>query len=203
MEEFTEKKFIDFVKATVMTGFFVLLPVVVVLALIGWLLASVIGVLKPIMAIFAIKSVGGMAASTLGALMLLVVVCFLTGFFVRMHAGKMVQQWLEGFLLDRLPGYTMFKNLTRRLAGEEGLEFAPALVDLYGTEAWAVGFIVEELEEGQFTVFVPVSPMPTVGQVYLLPESRVKKLEAKFVDVVNSLTQWGMGSDKFFRGPAG
>jgi uncharacterized membrane protein len=203
MEKVSEKKFIDFVKTTVMTGFFVLLPVVVVLALIGWLLASVIGVLKPIMAIFAIKSVGGMAAATLGALMLLVVVCFLTGFFVRMHAGKVVQQWLEGFLLDRLPGYTMFKNLTRRLAGEEGLEFAPALVDLYGTEAWAVGFIVEELEGGQFTVYVPISPTPTVGQVYLLPESRVKKLEAKFVDVVNSLTQWGMGSDKFFRRPAG
>jgi uncharacterized membrane protein len=203
MEKFTEKKFIDFVKTTVLAGFFVLLPVVVVLGLIGWVGATVIGVLKPVMAIFAIKSVGGMVSAALGALLLLLVVCFLTGFFVRMHIGMVTKEWLEGILLDRLPGYTMFKNLTRRLAGEQGLEFAPALVDLYGTEAWAVGFIVEELEGGQFTVFVPVSPMPTVGQVYLVPESRVKKLEAKFVDVVNSLTQWGVGSDKILRHLAG
>ncbi len=203
MEQFIEKKLIDFVKTTVMTGFFVLLPVAVVLALLGWLMAMVFGVLKPIMALFAIKSVGGMFSAILGALLLFAVVCFLTGFFVRMQIGKVTQEWLEGILLDRLPGYTMFKNLTRRLAGEEGLEFAPALVDLYGSEAWAVGFIVEELEDGQFTVFVPISPTPTVGQVYLLPESRVKKLEAKFVDVVNSLTQWGEGSDKLFRRPAG
>jgi uncharacterized membrane protein len=199
MEKFTEKKFIDFVKTTVLAGFFVLLPVVVVLGLIGWVGATVIGVLKPVMAIFAIKSVGGMVSAALGALLLLLVVCFLTGFFVRMHIGMVTKDWLEGFLLDRLPGYTMFKNLTRRLAGEEGIEFAPALVDLYGSESWAVGFIVEEHEGGQFTVFVPVSPMPTVGQVYLVPESRVKKLEAKFVDVVNSLTQWGVGSDKILR----
>jgi uncharacterized membrane protein len=168
MEKFTEKKFIDFAKTTVMTGFFVLLPVVVVLALIGWLLASVIGVLKPIMAIFAIKSVGGMAAATLGALLLLVVGCFLTGFFVRMQIGKVTQEWLEGILLDRLPGYTMFKNLTRRLAGEEGLEFAPALVDLYGTEAWAVGFIWGSLwrssREANLPFTCPSHPRPPWGR---------------------------------------
>jgi uncharacterized membrane protein len=199
MEKFSEKRFVDFVKTTVLTGFFVLLPVLVVLGLIGWALAMIFGILKPIMDVFAIKSAGGMLFATLGGILLFAVGCFLAGFFIRLQIGKMTQEWVEGILLDKLPGYTMFKNLTRRLAGEEGLEFAPALVDLYGSEAWAVGFIVEELEGGQFTVFVPVSPVPTVGQVYLVPESRVKKLDAKFVDVVNSLTQWGMGADKLFR----
>jgi uncharacterized membrane protein len=198
---FTEKKFVDFVKNTVMTGFFVLLPVLVVLGLMGWGLAMIFGILKPIMDVFAIKSAGGMLFATLGGILLFAVGCFLTGFFVRLQIGKMTQDWVEGILLDKLPGYTMFKNLTMRLSGQQGLEFTPALVDLYGTEAWAVGFIVEELEGGQFTVFVPVSPMPTVGQVYLVPESRVKKLDAKFVDVVNSLTQWGQGSAKFLRLP--
>jgi uncharacterized membrane protein len=203
MEQFIENKFVDFVKTTVMTGFFVLLPVLVVLGLIGWGVAMIFGVLKPVMDVFSIKSAGGMIFATLGGILLFAAGCFLIGFFVRLQIGKVTQEWLEGILLDKLPGYTMFKRLTQRLAGEQGLEFAPALVDLYGTEAWAVGFIVEEVEGGQFTVFVPISPTPTVGQVYLLPESRVKKLEAKFVDVVNSLTQWGQGSDKFFRPPAG
>jgi uncharacterized membrane protein len=202
MEQFTEKKFVDFVKTTVMTGFFVLLPVLVVLGLIGWGVAMIFGILKPVMDVFSIKSAGGMLFATLGGIVLFAAGCFLVGFFVRLQIGKVTQEWLEGFLLDKLPGYTMFKRLTQRLAGEQGLEFTPALVDLYGTEAWAVGFIVEEVEGGQFTVFVPISPTPTVGQVYLMPESRVKKPEAKFVDVVNTLTQWGQGSDKFFQKPA-
>jgi uncharacterized membrane protein len=198
---FSERKFVDFVKNTVMTGFFVLLPVLLIVGLIGWGLAIIFGVLKPIMDLFAIKSAGGMISATLGGLILFAVGCFLTGFFVRLQIGKVTQDWVEGILLDKVPGYTMFKNLTQRLAGKQGLEFAPALVDLYGTDAWAVGLIVEELEDGQLTVFVPVSPTPTVGQVYLMPESRVKKLDAKLVDVVNSLTQWGQGSDKLFRRP--
>ena len=49
-----------------------------------------------------------------------------------MRIGRVVQKGVEGFLLQRLPGYVMFKNLTRQLAGQEGIEFAPALVDLYG-----------------------------------------------------------------------
>ena len=203
MQKFSEKEFIDFVKTTIVTGFFVLLPVLVVLGLIGWGVAIIFGILKPIMDLFAIKSAGGILFATLGGLLLFAVGCFMAGFFVRLHIGKVTQEWVESILLDKLPGYIMFKNLTQRLAGKEGLEFAPALVDLYGTDAWAVGLIVEEPEEGQFTVFVPVSPMPTVGQVYLLPESRVKKLDAKLVDVVNCLTQWGEGSAKLFRRPAG
>jgi hypothetical protein len=93
----------------------------------------------------------------------------------------------------------MFKNLTRRVAGEEGIEFAPGLVDLYGSETRALGLIVEEHEDGNFTVFIPLSPMATIGQVFLLPSTRVQKLEAKFVDVVNSLTQWGMESKKLLQ----
>jgi uncharacterized membrane protein len=62
---------------------------------------------------------------------------------------------------------------------------------------------VEEIGADQFTVFVPISPTPTVGQVFVVPGSRVKKLDAKLVDVVNSLTQWGQGSAKLFRRPAG
>jgi len=200
---FTEQKFVDFVKNTVITGFFVLLPLLVVLGLFGWGAATIFGILKPALDVFAIKSAGGMIFAVLGGILLFGVGCFLTGFFVRLQAGKVTQEWLEGILLEKLPGYTMFKSLTQRLSGQQGLEFTPALVNLYGTEAWAVGFIVEEPDLGQFTVFVPVSPMPTVGQVYLVPESRVKKLDAKLLEVVNSLTQWGQGSAKFLKRPAG
>ena len=195
------KKFVDFLKTTIIGGFLVLLPVVVVLLLMSLAVAAVVSAIKPLIEVLPIQGVGGLAIITLVAILLLLVFCFLTGLFVQMQIGRLGKEWLEKLLLERLPGYIMFKNMTRRLAGEEGIEFAPGLVDLYGSGARALGFIIEEHEGGNFTVFVPISPMATVGQVFVLPRENIQKLEAKFVDVVNSLTQWGMESKKLFQLP--
>jgi uncharacterized membrane protein len=191
----------DFLKTTVIGGFFVLLPLVVVVALIVLSVVKVIEAIRPIMEKLSIEGVVGMTVVTLGVVLVILLFCFMTGLFVKMRIGSLIREWLESMLLKRLPGYTMFRNLTKRLAGQEGIEFAPALLDLYGSDAKALGFIVEEHEEGKFTVFVPISPTPTLGQVFLVPGSQVQKLEAKFVEVVNSLTRWGMESKKLFKRP--
>ena len=193
------KNFGKFLKTTIIGGFFVLLPVVVVLLLLSLAVATVITAIDPLMEILPIKGVRGLVVTTLAAILLLLVFCFLTGLLVQMRIGRLGKEWVERFLLERLPGYIMFKNLTRRIAGEEGIEFAPGLMDLYGSGARALGFIIEEHENGTFTIFIPLSPMATVGQVFILPGSQVQKLDVKFVDVVSSLTQWGMESKKFFQ----
>ena len=195
------RKIAEFLKTTTLGGFLVLLPVVAVLALVGLAVATVINIVTPIAGKLPFKTVGGLALATLLAVFVLLAFCFLAGLLVRMRIGRLVQEWVENFLLQRLPGYVMLKNLTRQLSGQEGVEFAPALVDLYGSEARVVGLIVEEHADGKFTIFVPISPTATLGQVYFLPHTRVERLQARFVDVVNSLTQWGMESKKLFQPP--
>ena len=172
-----------------------------VIVLLVLAVVTAIEAIKPVMEKLPIEGVAGMTLVTLAAVLVILFFCFMTGLFVKMRIGSMIRQWLESVLLKRLPGYTMFKNLSKRIAGEGGIEFAPALIDLYGSEARSLGFIIEERGEGNLTVFVPISPMPTLGQVFLVPGTHVQKLEAKFVDVVNSLTQWGMESNKFLRRP--
>lgn len=193
------KKMAKFIKTTVIGGLLVLLPIVAVLALISIAIATVINIVTPIVGKLPIKTVSGLALATILAVFLLLAFCFLAGLFFQMRIGRLAQKWIENFLLDRLPGYVMFKNLTRQLAGQEGIEFAPALVDLYDSETRVVGLIVEELADGKLTIFVPISPTATLGQVYLLPPNKVERMQARFVDVVNSLTQWGMESKKLFQ----
>jgi uncharacterized membrane protein len=193
------RTFIGFLKTTIIGGFFVLLPVVVVLLLISLAVATVVEALTPLMEVLPIKGVGGLAVATLAAFLVLLVFCFLTGLLVQMRLGRLGKEWVERSLLERFPGYIMFKSITGRIAGKEGIEFAPGLVDLYGSEARAVGFIIEEHENGTFTIFIPLSPTATVGQVFILPGSQVQKLDVKFVDVVSSLTQWGMESKKLIQ----
>jgi uncharacterized membrane protein len=192
---------LEFLKTTVIGGFLVLLPVVAVLVLIGIALHSVIGIIAPMAANLPIKTIGGYAAATLLAVLLILGFCFLAGLLVQLRLGQLVQSWLESHLLRRLPGYTMVKNLTRQVAGQEGTEFAPALIDLYGSEARVIGLIMEELDDGRMTVFVPLSPTSTLGQVYILPAAKVTKLKARFLDVANTLTQWGAEAEKVLAAP--
>jgi uncharacterized membrane protein len=195
------RKVVEFLKTTIIGGFLVLLPVVAVLVLIGIALKSVVAAIVPLAAKLPLETIGGYTAVTLLAVLLILGFCFLAGLLVQLRLGQLVQTWLESHLLQRLPGYTMIKNLTRQVAGREGTEFAPALVDLYGSEARVIALIMEELEDGRLTIFVPISPTSTLGQVYILPAARVEKLPARFLHVVNTLSQWGMESKKLFQGP--
>jgi len=136
---------------------------VAVLAVIGISLATLIRIVTPIAGKLPIKTFGGLALATLLAVFFLLAFCFLAGLLIRMRMGQLAQKRVENLLLQRLPGYVVFKNLTRQLAGQEGIEFAPALVDLYGSETRVVGLIVEEHADGKFTVFVPTSPTATLG----------------------------------------
>jgi uncharacterized membrane protein len=193
------KNFLEFLKTTILGGFLVLLPVVAVLVLIAIAVNSVIAIIAPLVAKLPMKTVGGYTAVTLLAVLLILGFCFLAGLLVQLRLGRLVQTWLESHLLQRLPGYTMVKKLTRQVAGQEGAEFAPALVDLYGSETRVIGLIIEECDDGKLTIFVPMSPTSTLGQVYILPATRVERLNARFLPVVNSLSQWGMEAKKLFR----
>ena len=133
---------------TILGGFLVLLPVVVVLVLIAIAVNSVVTIIAPLAAKLPMKTIGGYTAVTLLAVLLILGFCFLAGLLVQLRLGRLVQNWMESHLLQRLPGYTMIKNLTRQVIGREGTEFAPALVDLYGSETRVIGLIIEEWMTG-------------------------------------------------------
>jgi uncharacterized membrane protein len=195
------RNLLEFLKTPIIGGFLVLLPVVAVLVLIGIAVNSVVKIIAPAAAKLPVTTIGGCAAVTLLAVLLILGFCFLAGLLVQLRLGQLLQTWLESRLLQRLPGYTMIKSLTRQVAGRDGTEFAPALIDLYGSEARVIGLIVEELDDGRLTVFVPFSPTATVGQVYILPADKVSRLKARFLDVVNTLTQWGVEAKKVLSAP--
>ena len=100
---------------------------------------------------------------------------------------------MERSLFERLPGYALFRSLTQRLAGE-GREstWKPALVEI--EEALVPAFIIEELDDGRFTVFVPSVPTPLAGAVYILSRERVHALDVPFTQAISSVSRWGSGS---------
>ena len=68
----------------------------------------------------------------------------------------------------------------------------PALVEI--EEALVPAFIIEELEDGRFTVFVPSVPTPFAGAVYVLSRDRVHPLDVAFTQAVQAVSRWGSGT---------
>ena len=54
-------------------------------------------------------------------------------------------------------------------------------------------FIIEELADGRFTVFVPSVPTPFAA-VYVLTPERVHPLDVPFTQALQSISRWGSGS---------
>lgn len=100
---------------------------------------------------------------------------------------------VENSLFAKLPGCALFRSLTQQLArGRDEHIWKPAMVEI--EQALVPAFVIEEFEDGRFTVFVPSAPTPFSGAVYVLTPERVHLLEVPFAQAVKTLAQWGSGS---------
>jgi uncharacterized membrane protein len=126
-------------------------------------------------------------------------VCFVAGLVVRTGPGRRAKNALERSVLEKIPGYALVRGLAERVSGDESEgAFRPALVEL--EEALSPGFIIEELDDGRYTVLVPSVPTPAAGALFILPRERVHPLDVPFTQAVKVISKWGAGAGELARG---
>jgi uncharacterized membrane protein len=127
------------------------------------------------------------------SLLLVLMICFLIGIAVRTRLGRVARERIETGFFARIPGYTLFQNLTQQVAGDNRQNvWKPALVEI--EEALVPAFIIEEFEDGRYTVFVPSIPTPLAGAVYILDRKRVHPLDVPFTEALKAVSRWGSGA---------
>jgi len=189
------KRVADFVKTCIVGGFFGILPILLTAFVLVEAVDILDGISTPLAELLPIEDLGGATAAQIVALILIVAACFLAGLVLRTRFGMWSTGFVEGAVLNRLPGYQLLKTVSHRLGGmEEGTLFSAALADLHGTEARAFVFIVEDHDDGRYTVLVPNAPTPSVGVLYVLPRERVTRIPAPAASALNCFMQWGIGS---------
>jgi uncharacterized membrane protein len=188
----------SFIKTTVIGGLVVVVPLSLIVIIFGDLFATVMEIAKPVAKYLPFNELVNTVIVTLLALIGIFFICFLTGLVVRTSWGITGKDWFERRVLNRIPMYNILKNLTHRFVGEEGTQFMPAEIDLYDNGCTILGAIVEELVDGRLAVFVPVTPAATIGQIYLVPQNRIKRLNASLGATINSVTEWGIGTKELF-----
>lgn len=174
---------------TLVTGIVVVVPVYLSALLLLKAMSSVAGLVRPLAALLP----DWLPAENVMALLLVLILCLLVGLIVRTTAGQAARERIERSLFERIPGYALVRSLTQRLVGE-GRETAwkPALVEI--EDALVPAFIIEELADGRYTVFVPSVPTPLAGAVYILARERVRPLDVPFTQAVKVISRWGQGS---------
>jgi uncharacterized membrane protein len=183
------KKFGEFLVRAFVTGLLILIPVYLSVLLLLKAMQSVVALVKP----FAMLLPEWFPAEHVLSLLIVLIVCFLIGVAVRTPAGRAMRERIEKSLFERIPGYALFRSLTQRMAGkDEENVWKPALAEI--EEALVPAFIIEELEDGRFTVFVPSVPTPFAGAVYVLSRERVHPLDVPFTQALQSISRWGSGS---------
>ena len=179
----------EFFASRLIGGLFVVVPVYLAVLLLLKGMKSVGSLVRP----FAALLPDWVPAQGLLSLALVLALCFLVGIAVRTRLGRAVRERMEIVFFERLPGYGMLRGLTQRLAGNtDGEAWRPALVEI--EEALVPAFIIEELDDGRFTVFVPSVPTPFAGAVYVLGRERVHVLDVPFTQAISSISRWGSGS---------
>jgi len=179
----------EFVTSTVIGGLFIVVPVYLAILLLLKGMKSAATLVRPI----AVLLPDWLPAEGLVSLLLVLVVCFIVGAAVRTRAGQIVRERVEKAFFERLPGYSLLRSLTQRLANDgDATAWKPALVDL--EDALVPAFIIEELADGRLTVFVPSVPTPLAGAVYILTPERVHPLDIPFTQAIRSVSRWGSGS---------
>jgi uncharacterized membrane protein len=174
---------------TLVAGLLVVAPIYLSVLLLLKAMGSLIGLVEPIAKLLP----EWLPGAQIIALLLVLTICFLAGLAISTPAGRAIRRHIEVSVLQKIPGYSLLRDLTERLAGEkEGNAWKPALVEI--EDALVPGFVIEELDDGRLTVFVPSVPTPFAGAIYILTSDRVHPVDVPFTQAVSVVTKWGAGS---------
>ena len=187
MQEVTVvSKFTESVTGAFVTGLLIVAPIYLGVLLLLKIMQSMAGLVRPIARLLP----DWLPAEGLLSLLLVLLVCLVVGLLVRTRAG---QAMLGHTVFEKLPGYTLFRSLTMRIAGKaDNVTWKPALAEI--EEALVPAFIIEEFADGRYTVFVPSVPTPLAGAVYILTRERVHPLSVGFGQAFKTVSRWGAGS---------
>jgi len=185
----------ELTKTTLVGGVLIVLPIYLSILMVAKTLSVIVALLAPVTATIP----AGAQFRQVIAVLIVLAVCFVAGIVVRTGAGLRAKNAFERSVLEKIPGYELVRGLTARVSGDEREgAFRPALVEI--EDALSPGFIIEELEDGRYTVLVPSVPTPAAGALFILPRERVHPVDVPFTQAVKVISKWGAGAGALAKG---
>jgi uncharacterized membrane protein len=181
------------VATTILGGILFLTPLVVLALILGKAYDFARKGLKPVAALIPDRFASGPASSAILAILVLVLACLLAGLLARTVLAQRIVGGLEAAVLSKVPGYEYLKQAGTSVLGvSESSEHPLVLVQI--GDAWRIGVQTDAGQGGLAAVFVPNSPNPMSGSVFLVRADRVRALEAPLATAMACLRRCGTGA---------
>ncbi len=191
-------RFVNFIKTTAIGGLLVIVPIAIILFVLAQIFYGLYSVAQALIAELGLAIDDALILFAI-AIASLIGLCFVTGLVVQTRAGITLRAWLDSNVARRIPMYNAISSLTKRFAGLEGNNFDPVEVDLHGSAARAIGFLIEELPDNRCAVYIPSAPVATIGNIYIVSKSQVSGLQATVADTLTAISQWGVDSSQLYK----
>jgi len=193
------KKYVSFLKTTLLGGLIFLLPVIIITAVLGKAISIIIFFAKPLEKLAPFDSIWGLAIIDILSFFIMIMLCFLAGLSTRSSTGKSIFTWIDSELLIFVPGYVFMKGYAKTISNDDEKTLIPVFVKL--DDQALMGFEVERLKNGLVAVYLPGSPDARSGTVAYMTEDRVERLDINYETAFKTLRELGRGSKQIVFAP--
>lgn len=188
---------LQFLRVTLAGGLLFLVPFVVLAIIVNKALALAHKIVAPLAAHIPLESVAGIRMERLLAIATILLFCFIAGCLARTALAKRAVKWLETTVLSNIPAYEFLKSIGEGMLGvQPEAKWEVVFANMDGV--WRIGFLVERLDNGLLTVFLPDAPNPHSGEVHFMKSDQVMPVNVAQPAALKCLKRLGAGSNTLF-----
>jgi len=192
------KSILKIIKATFLGGILFLAPLILLLILLEKGFGIIQKITNPIVNHFPRVKILGLAMEEIVAILIIAAVCFAAGLIAKTSYAQKLIQKLEDGILSFVPGYSFMKKMNENIMGFESNEDLKVI--LVPTDAgWQFAFLIEQINENNFTVFIPDAPNPWSGSVVFVDKKDIKDVEISQKEALACIRKLGYGSEKLLK----
>ncbi|QJF50769.1 hypothetical protein [Roseobacter ponti] len=180
-------------KLTLIGGVLFLAPLAVLAILAAKIFELSKLVAEPLNRMIPIERVIGVALVDIIAIFLILGVCFVAGLLATRGAFAAKMERIDGFLIDAIPGYAVFKGTIGGVAQHEdvGALMTPVMVSFDDYDQ--IAFRIESSGD-TCVVFLPGAPSAWAGSTVIVAADRVRDLNIPVHQAVRLMRVLGRGS---------
>jgi uncharacterized membrane protein len=189
------RKLRRFVLTAALGGFFIILPVVILVRIAQWLYRLFIDSTGPLISFIEHRfDIPTLAAEWL-TLAAVFAACFLLGMLVRTPVGGWLHARLDQYILTRIPGYKMIRDIIKQFGSEHKSLFREVVLVRVGDDGPEMtGFVVDQYDEDGVSVFVPTGPNPTTGLILHTRRQHLTSLNTTVEHAMKTILSCGAGT---------
>jgi uncharacterized membrane protein len=181
----------------ILTGFLIMIPLIVTYTIVVFLVDIIDGVLAPYVSLFF----GGKRIFGLGALVLLIVV-YSVGLLSTRYFGQKIGDVIQNFVM-RMPVvgslYSSARRLIESLAGSKDSSTGfkrVVMIEHPRKGIWCIGFLTSIIDisntHTMATIYIPTAPTPNSGFVVMVPYTEVQDTDLSVQEAMTMVLSGGI-----------